>query len=460
VGSKEPSEILEVGMTKREKRQERRVASARTRAENREQAFERTAIKVPSGMQVFTLPKKGCRVAIIPYEVSVKTNKYAKPGDLYYEKTYFVHRGVGPEEQAFVCPRRNFDQKCPICEHRAKLNRDPKADKESVKALEPKQRQIFNIIDLSDLEKGVQLFDISYHLFGKKLDDKVENGDDGEYDQFFHPDEGFSLKLGVNEKSFNGRSFNEVGDIDFKPYKEPIAEELLASAADLDKLLIPVEYEKLKKLFLQTDDEDDEDDEDEEEDDDDDDSPPPKKKGKVKDEEDDDEEEEKEAPKKKSSKKPAKKADPDDDDDDSSESDDDDEDDDPPPKKKLPTAKSAGIKLGSKVKHKEHGVCEVVHISPDGTSLRLKDEDDDVQKAIGVAEVKLIEKSKAKPKDDDDDEDEPPKKSSKKSRKDSFDDDDDDDDDEEEDDEDDEDEEVKPKKGKKKPKDDDEDDDD
>jgi hypothetical protein len=398
-------------------REKRRMASARTRAESHESGFTRTAIKVPKGMEFFTPSLKGNRVDIVPYKVTEAGNKNADPGFLYYERTYFVHRGVGAEEQAYCCLRKNFDKKCPICEHRARLAKDPKADKDILKALEPKERQLFNIYDYGDSEKSVQLWDISFHNFGKALDEKVMNGDDGEYDLFFAPENGFTLKLAFKEKSFpgGGRPFKDCSDIEFKPRKAPISDEVLEAAANLDTLLLELSYEELKKIFMQTEDDDEEDDEDDDDEKDD------------EDEEDDEEEEDEKPAKKPSSKKPPKAEEVDDDDDDEDEPEDDDE---------LPTAKSKGIKVGTMVEHDEHGTCEVVHVSTDGTSLRLKDEDDDVHKAIGVADVKLIKKkSSKKVEEDDDDEDDdepPPKKNSKvKSRKDDFDEDDEEDDDEE-----------------------------
>lgn len=40
------------------------------------------------------------------------------------------------------------------------------------------------------------------------------------------------------------------------------------------------------------------------------------------------------------------------------------------------------LTVGQKLKHCKHGVCELVHVSNDGTSLRLKDKDGQTQYAI------------------------------------------------------------------------------
>jgi hypothetical protein len=445
---------------KAEKRRERKMGSARKKAESHEAGFARTAIKVPPTVSLFALPKKSARIDLIPYELSSDNAELEmEKGDLWYEKTYFVHRSIGANEDAFCCLRKNFNKKCPICEHRARLARDPKADKDLLKGLEPKERQLFNVFDHNEPEMGVQLLDVSYHLFGKMVDAKVENGDKnkkgvGEYDTFFDPDNGYTIKVGTKEKSFNGRSFMEASDIEFKKREEPLDEELLNAATALDTLLLEKSYEDLKKIFLQTSDEDDEDDEDDDDDQDDDDededddegedgasskstsrkrsdsSKSSSKKSSKREEEEDDEDDEDdddEPPKssKKGGKTSSKSSTKDSDDDEDDDEDDEDEEDEV---KGKPTAKSKGIKVGTTVVHDDYGDCEVVHVSPDGTSLRIKDEDDDVHKAIGVDEVEVKVKKKKK----DDDEDEPPKSSKKKKRRDDFEDDEDDDEDDDE----------------------------
>jgi hypothetical protein len=152
-----------------------------------------------------------------------------------------------------ICPAQTANQPCPICEYRKKLHRDPDADEKLIKSLAPKERQLFNVFDPNEPDKGVQIWDISYHLFGKCLDEHLKNADEEDgLDFFYHPKRGKTLKLGVIEESYNGRAFYKVTSILFRDRKEPIDQELLTSTHCLDELLIVMPYEKLKAMFLQT----------------------------------------------------------------------------------------------------------------------------------------------------------------------------------------------------------------
>jgi hypothetical protein len=105
---------------------------------------------------------------------------------------------------------------------------------------------------------------------------------------------------------------------------------------------------------------------------------------------------------------------------------DDDDDDEPvaPPAKKAKKAMTAaekGLKVAYKVDHPEHGRCTVVHISADGTSLKLRDAEGNEHRAVQPSEVELAKapakapaavqekpgrKAPPPPPDDDDDDDE------------------------------------------------------
>jgi hypothetical protein len=194
-------------------------------------------------------------------------------------------------------------------------------NEELIKDLAPKERQIFNVIDLKNPDKGVQLFHSSYHTFGKELDNRLRSADEEDnWDGFFTLEDGLTLKVMFGEETLGGRSFVTTENIDFRPRREAYDEDILEKTLCLDELLIVPDYDDLKKAFLETA-EDDEDDE------------KPAKKAKSRDDEDEEEDDEDE-PKHKSSK--AKDEAPDDEDDDwdeepksnkKSKSDDDDEED-------------------------------------------------------------------------------------------------------------------------------------
>lgn len=243
----------------RETREEggRQRVSARGRAEQHKTGFQSTAYAVPDGHTEFRVKAAGVkRMSILPYKAGGPESKggknpFADVGMLHYERTYFVHRGIGPNEDSYVCPNKTVGKRCPICEARVKLAKDPDVDPKLAEGLAPKERQLFWVLDEGEPDKGAQLWDMSYHLFGKQLDARIKNSDpDDEYEYFSDPVDGSVLKVGFKEKSFGGNTFYETETIDFKKRGEPLAKAFKALPS-LDDCLIIQPYDKLRAIFLQ-----------------------------------------------------------------------------------------------------------------------------------------------------------------------------------------------------------------
>ena len=347
----------------RQQREERRKVSGKRRAEEHKGGFASTSINVTDSVTLFSVDNgKPKRLEIIPYEVKGDDNPYADKGDLHFERTYFTHRDVGPNGDTYVCPAKTAGKKCPICEHRAKLVKDPDADEDIIKEMGPKERQLWNVFDHDDPDAGVQVWDVSYHLFGKHLDKKIKDADeDEEYEFFADPEDGLTVKVGFEEKSFGSTKFYDANNIEFKKRSSSISDDILDQAQDLDGLLIIKPYDELKRVFLQMDDEPSKKEEEEEEVE----TPPKKLRG---------------ASRAKEQDKPPKEA--------------------PAKRAKAPTAKDKGLEQGEGVVHKEFGECTIFRISKDGLSLLLLDEDDETHKNVPVADVTPIDE--VGPPDDDD----------------------------------------------------------
>jgi len=326
-------------MTKRDKRKEkkRKRVSGRKRAEEHRSVYEGSSVQLPSGVSFFSIKKRGVyRFEIIPYTVPDGAgNPNAEDGDLYFERTFWVHRSIGPENETVVCPSKTAKKPCPICEFRAKeVAKGEDGDEELIKSLGPRERQLWNVYDHADAERGVQVWDISYHLFGKQLDARIKNADEDEdYEFFADPEDGSTLKVGFSEESFAGRNYYQAESIDFKPRVEALDPDIFAKANCLDEMLVIEPYDKLYALFFQTSNVTSE-------------KKPKKDKG----------------------------------------------------GNETPTAEERGLSRGDIVEHKVYGKCKIVKISPDGTSLSLMDEDDDIQRAIGANEVELLQQSQDKKK--------------------------------------------------------------
>jgi hypothetical protein len=339
-------------MSKRAKSKKRNYTSARERAEKQNSGFTSSYLKIPDGMQMFKPKAQTFLLDIMPY-IAGEGNEFAQPGAIHWERTYYAHKRVGANGDAYLCPRRNANKKCPICEHRSKLQaKGDDEDEKLIQDLAPKQRQLFIVRNLKDPERGNQLFDISFHLFGKTLDTRIRNSDEeDEWDKFFFAEDGLTLRVGFGEKSFAGVTFYEAETIDFKPRKNQYEDDVIDEMPCLDDMLIVPSYEDLKAVFLEsTPTKSKDDDEDEDEDDDDEDTKPAKKKkapakkkkpAPVEDDEDDeDEDDEEDLPPVKKKKSAPKDEDEDwDDFDEDDEDEDDDEEEEPAPKKKKAPAK-------------------------------------------------------------------------------------------------------------------------
>lgn len=274
-------------------RREKRVVSAKKRLSTHTSGFERTTLRLPDGVSFWTPKDPGTyRIEILPYKVT--RNPYFEEGGYAFERTYWMHRNIGPENNSYVCLAKELGKKCPVCEHRSKLAQDPNGDEEVIKALAPKQRQLFNVYDHKQPDKGVQVWEVSYHLFGKYLDNKIKNADPEDqerYEQFANEEDGLTLRVTASQESTGSTNFLDFGDIEFKERKETLDPELFDQAVCLDDCIKTLDYNELKKILLQLDDDEDAGDADDGEDEDDDDTPKKKGNGKktvVEDEEEDD----------------------------------------------------------------------------------------------------------------------------------------------------------------------------
>lgn len=358
-------------MVKRRKKaqRERRRAGSHKRDQKHRPGGDFNSFKLPDNVKLFQPDAKPYRIDIVEYKVG-EGNPYADPGEWYYERTYWVHRSVGVENSTFVCPMKTAGKSCPICEEQARLARDPDGDEDEIRAMRPKERQLWLVRDRDDADAGVQVWDFSNFNFGALLDDLRKEADEDEKHiiDFSDPDGGSYLKVKFKKESGGGYSYLKALSIDFKPRPNGLEEELMEHGICLDDILIVPEYDVLKSKFFELEGLEGDDGDDEEQ-------PKTKKKTKkkrrvVEEEEELDEELDEDEPDAEEEPETRAKG---------------------KRKKATPKAEDAGITKGCKVEHEEFGTCAVTRISGDGTSLTLEDEDGDKHKAVGVDEVELVE---------------------------------------------------------------------
>jgi len=216
-----------------------------------------SCLRVPSGAKFMQFPEKGEYVIdIIPFilkkrpDPTDKEQKYIKVGHPAIQFTYFAHT-IGPENKKVVCPARQSSSPCPVCEHSAKLRRMPEPDeamKKLINSLNPKERNLFNVIELKKREDGIKILDMSNFLFGKPLREKLETSGE-RYVNYADPEEGLSLELTVVKESFSGHTYAKVTSVGFRERDKQYKESIVEKAHALDIMPREMSYDEMKTLF-------------------------------------------------------------------------------------------------------------------------------------------------------------------------------------------------------------------
>ena len=212
-----------------------------------------STLAIPDGLTVFK-PKVGMvRFDIVPYQVG-EGNPYAEKGKWYYERTFYRHNSVGPNNEAYVCPSATVGAPCPICEYAATVASDrDELDKDLAKMLNRKQRQIFLISmkEDDDDDREILLYETSYFTFGKKLDDERKGADEDEdYKRQFDDQEGgATLKVTYEQVKAKFGLYTDAVTIGFKPRPNGLPDSLLDHGYCLDDIVKVLSYDELKAIF-------------------------------------------------------------------------------------------------------------------------------------------------------------------------------------------------------------------
>lgn len=330
----------------------RKCASTRRWVEKQE-ASASNYLAVPNGVSLFAHDKEGeYQLDIIPYMVSSDNIEVDEGDDMAPFFTFYLHPRMGPDNVSIVCPLKTFHKPCPICEYREELKRDKDKTKEEAfeagKPFWPKRRMLWNVIDRTAKDKGIQVWETAYSMsFGEMLYDKVRLGK-GKYDDYHDMSGGLTVEIDVKEADYEGNKFMKVCGLQFKERK-PLEDSLIDKATCLDSVPRLLSYDTIKKLVFSGVVEPDDDG-----------PPPPSKNGDTK-------------PKAESKDKEEEHATPE-------------------------------FAVGDKVFHKKFGECEVLKIV--NGRLRLKDEDDTVHRDVAPDECHLLEESEEESEDAGDEDDE------------------------------------------------------
>ena len=221
----------------------------------------RSCLVLPSGLPFWKPSKENSStIDIIPYKCGpaiknfLQNLQFAEPGEWYGERTYFTHRDVGVNRDLVACPARNFGHKCPICEEVKKLDESThKDDQKKAQNLRARERQLFLVYDHDQKERKVQLWEISQWNFGKQLTKYIDGAraqDRKRYQVYYHPFEGYSMRITPSKESMGEGKPNTIWSIHaFYARENPLEKTLFKHGYDLDTMPRAMEYNDLKAIF-------------------------------------------------------------------------------------------------------------------------------------------------------------------------------------------------------------------
>jgi len=193
-------------------------------------------------------------IDVLPYKAGPSDPQGTKEGDWTYVMIIWVHYGVGVNQDSYVCPARNFNLPCPICEYREEIRRQEDYDEDLVKELTPKRRSIYWVVcydSEKEEAKGPQIFDVAHWYMEKYLVSLAKTPERGgqkavvPYIPFSDIDEGKTISF---EKKGQKRNTEYVGHkfID-RNYVLPF--ELVDTLLPLDSLVKICDYDTIKAAF-------------------------------------------------------------------------------------------------------------------------------------------------------------------------------------------------------------------
>jgi len=201
--------------------------------------------------ELFFKPKEGNNlVDIIPYLVSTDRHpQKVKKGYPDYVLDLWIHRRVGPSEGSYICLQKMYGTACPICEEREELRKNPDTSEDEIKALYPKRRCWYNVINLNlpEKEQVVQIFEESHFLFEKELLEEAGSSKEG-FIPFFDIEDGKSIEFRTAEEKSKMGKFFKYKKISF--VKRPkYGEDIYDLAYSLDSIYHIPTYEEVRNAF-------------------------------------------------------------------------------------------------------------------------------------------------------------------------------------------------------------------
>lgn len=122
-------------------------------------------------------------------------------GAKHWGHDVWVHYGVGPDRQTYLCPHKMNGDPCPICEEREEAAND--GDEKYAKDLAPKRRSLVYLLDRDNEKEGVMAWGMPPTLDRDIVKVSIDKKS-GEVLNIDHPDDGYDVsfeKKGAKERT-------------------------------------------------------------------------------------------------------------------------------------------------------------------------------------------------------------------------------------------------------------------
>ena len=193
---------------------------------------------------------------ILPWRIGTKNHpevyaKNAEVGDFDYVLDLMVHTRIGPGNGDYICPKKNFNKPCPICERADELWKN-EATKKDAKKLFARRKCVYCVQELNEnfhaKSDDPMIFEVSHPCFSQELQSRATSCLRGKgVVNFADPDEGKVVSFSVNEGSMgDGKTFKKAGNFEFNERVEEISDETLEKCPSLDSMMVLKSYDQLK----------------------------------------------------------------------------------------------------------------------------------------------------------------------------------------------------------------------
>ena len=249
LGLRERMKEQKKGLQKRREKQQQDKAAGRWGT-----VFDRD--KVPSGRQFWPCKEGSHIIDVIPFAAGPNFPPITrvKEDDIEYRVDVWVHQGVGPTDEQYVCPAFMFKKPCPICEYLAQEKAaGRRLPKEEYSATRAKNRTMYLVWvhdTPEDERKGIQIWEIASFFFQDKLDEIAQDPRGRGMILFEDLDIGKNISF---RKKSKGENQVEYTGHQFLDRDVPIPDEIVEQSFSLDTIIKwESDYDEMHKLFHQS----------------------------------------------------------------------------------------------------------------------------------------------------------------------------------------------------------------